>query len=196
MKKSKYKYIVLTLFLFAGLVFGADTYSIDPGHTYVGFSVRHMVITDVQGKFDTFSGTFVFDKKNLKNSSIHADIRAGSIDTGNEKRDRHLRSDDFFAAEQFPDITFRSEEIQKTGDGYLARGILTIRGISKKVDLPFKIIGTVADPSGKIRMGIEGGLTVNRHDFGLNWNKTLETGGLVVGSEVNIKLNVELVKQN
>ena len=174
---------------------GADTYAIDPAHSMVGFSVRHMLISHVSGDFQEFSGTIVYDEKEPSKSSVNVHITAASIDTRNHDRDEHLRSSSFFDAAKFPQITFASTRIEKTENGYIAHGPLTIRGVAKKVALPFKITGTVKDPWGKTRLGAQAGLTINRQDFGVSWNRILDGGGVELGDEVKIDLAVEAVKQ-
>jgi polyisoprenoid-binding protein YceI len=173
----------------------ADTYTIDPVHSSVGFSVQHMVISRVSGNFKEFSGTIVYDEKDLAQSSVNVHIKAASVDTRDEDRDRDVRGGEFFDVAKFPEITFASSRIEKTEEGYVAHGKLTIRGVSKEVALPFKIAGTVKDPSGKTRLVAQAGLTINRKDFGVSWNMTLDGGGLVVGDEVKIDLQVEAVRQ-
>ncbi|GAB4378868.1 MAG: YceI family protein [Calditrichia bacterium] len=173
----------------------ADKFTADPAHTHIGFSVKHMVITNVKGHFKDFSVEFLHDANNLKNWSVKAIIKTASIDTDNERRDNHLRSSDFLAVEEYPEITFVSDNFEKTDDGYVAHGTLTIRGVSKSVELPFKILGIIKDMQGNVRMGIEAGLTINRMDYGVSWDKRLDTGGLVAGNEVNIDINAELIQQ-
>ena len=174
---------------------GADTYAIDPAHSMVDFSVRHMVISHVSGCFQEFSGTIVYDEKDPSKSSVNVHIKAASIDTRNHDRDEHLRSSSFFDAAKFPEITFASTRLEKTEDGYIAHGPLTIRGVSKEVALPFKITGTIKDPWGKTRLGAQAGLSINRQDFGVSWNQILDGGGVELGDEVKIDLAVEAVKQ-
>jgi len=174
---------------------GADTFAIDPVHSMVGFSVRHMLISHVSGDFQEFSGTIVYDEKDPSKSSVDVRIKAASIDTRNHDRDEHLRSSSFFDAAKFPEITFASTRIEKTENDYIAHGQLTIRGLSKEVALPFKITGTVKDPWGKMRLGAQAGLTINRQDFGVSWNQVLDGGGVELGDEVKIDLAVEAVKQ-
>jgi polyisoprenoid-binding protein YceI len=173
----------------------ADTYTIDPVHSSVGFSVQHMVISRVNGNFKEFGGTIVYDEKDPGKSSVNVHIKASSIDTRDEDRDRDVRGGEFFDVAKYPEITFSSTRIEKTEDGYVAHGQLTIRGVSKDVALPFKIAGTIKDPSGKTRLAAQAGLTINRKDFGVSWNMTLDGGGLVVGDEVKIDLQVEAVRQ-
>jgi len=173
----------------------ADTYTIDPVHSAVGFSVQHMMISHVNGTFQDFSGTIVYDEKDPSKCSVNVNIKATSIDTRNQDRDADLRTNKFFDAAKFPEITFASTRIEKTGDSYIAHGPLTIRGVSKEVALPFKISGTAKDPWGKTRLGAQAGLTINRQDFGVSWNKKLDGGGVLIGDEVKIDLAVEAVKQ-
>jgi polyisoprenoid-binding protein YceI len=186
--------LVLILVCCAGAV-AADTYTIDPVHSSVGFSVQHMVISRVNGNFKEFNGTIVYDEKDPAQSSVNVHIKAASIDTRDEDRDRDVRGGEFFDVAKFPEITFASTSIEKTEDGYVAHGKLAIRGVSKDVALPFKIAGTVKDTSGKTRLAAQASLTINRKDFGVSWNMTLDGGGLVVGDEVKIDLQVEAVRQ-
>jgi len=172
--------------------FAQEKYDIDLTHSNIGFSVRHMVVAKVPGNFKEFSGAILYDEKDLTKSSVNVTIKAGSINTQNDRRDGHLRSADFFDAENHPDITFVSKKITKTKDGFTALGDLTIRGTTKEVELPFKILGTRKDARGA-RMGIEAGLTLNRFDYGVKWDKTLDDGNLIVSNEVAVAINLEVV---
>jgi len=192
---KRVSFILVLIFACCSAVLAADTYSIDPGHTSVGFSVQHLVINRVSGNFLEFSGTIVYDEKDASKSSVNVRIKTDSVDTRNPNRDKDLRSERFFDTAKFPEITFSSTSIEKTDDGYIAHGPLTIHGVSKDIALPFKIAGTIKDPSGKTRLGAQAGLTIIRQDFGLTYNKMLDGGGLVVGNEVKIDLAVEAVKQ-
>jgi polyisoprenoid-binding protein YceI len=171
----------------------AGTYEIDLSHSSVGFSVRHLVISNVRGVFSDFSGTILYDEENIGNSSVEVVIKADSIDTGNEDRDNHLRNPDFFDTANHGAITFKSDSIRKKGNGYVAAGTLTIRGKSNRVEIPFEILGKINDPWGNTRIGISGGLSIDRQNFGVSWSKTMDAGGLMVGNEVPIELNVEAV---
>ena len=173
---------------------GADRYQIDPAHTQIGFSVRHLVISNVQGKFNEFSGTILYDGQDISKSSVSVTIKAASIDTGVEPRDVDLRSANFFDATKFPEVTFQSTRIEKRGEGYVALGTLTMHGVAKEVALPFSITGPIKDPGGKQRLGVEASLTINRQDWGLSYSKAMDNGGLIVGNDVKIELNVEAVK--
>jgi polyisoprenoid-binding protein YceI len=193
----RYKQFVLAgvaSLLVAAVAPGADRYQIDPAHTQIGFSVRHLVISNVQGKFDEFSGTILYDGQDITKSSVSVTIKAASIDTGVGPRDADLRSANFFDATKFPEVTFQSTRIEKRGEGYVALGTLTMHGVAKEVTLPFSVTGVIKDPWGKQRMGVEASLTINRQDWGLSYSKTMDNGGLIVGNDVKIDLNVEAVK--
>jgi polyisoprenoid-binding protein YceI len=175
-------------------VFAADTYKLDLAHSSVAFTVRHMVIANVRGNFKEFEGTVVYDPADVTKSSVEVTIKTASIDTDNTQRDSHLRSADFFDAEKFPTITFKSKSVEKKGDGYVLNGTLTLRGVSKDVAIPFEVLGVVKDPYGNTRLGAHGELTINRMDYGVSWSKSLDAGGLVVSEEVKILLDIEAVK--
>jgi polyisoprenoid-binding protein YceI len=174
--------------------FAADKYNIDPNHSTVGFSVKHMVVTNVKGRFKDYSGTLMYDEKDPTKSSVDVDIKTASITTDNDQRDNHLKSPDFFDAAKFPDITFKSSKVEKKGENYLMTGTLTMKGVSKEVQIPVTINGSVKDPWGSTRLGTEGSLKINRQDYGINWSKTMDNGGLVAGNDVNIDLQIEFVK--
>ncbi len=179
----------------ASAAFSADKYAIDASHTSTDFSVKHMVIANVKGGFADISGVIMYDEKDVTKSSVDVTIKAASISTNNEKRDEHLRSADFFDAEKYPNITFKSKSINKTEDGLMMVGTLTIRDTSKEVSIPFEITGQLKDPWGNMRIGAEGKLKIDRRDYGLTWNKALETGGVLVGNDIKIELNVEAVME-
>ncbi len=182
--------------LLAGMAFAADTYEIDQAHSYIGFSVRHMVIATVKGNFTDFSGTIVFDSTDLSKSSVNVTIKTASINTYNTRRDDHLRSADFFDAANFPEITFVSESITKTDNGYLAKGKFTMRGVTKEIELPFHIIGIITGSDGGVKMGVDvTPVTIDRQEYGLKWSKLTETGGLVAGDDVTIEIHLELNKK-
>lgn len=176
------------LILPAGLVSAAqETYIVDKVHSEVGFKVRH-IFTPVRGRFTDYAGTFLLDKEKPEASSVTFTIKAASIDTANENRDKHLRSDDFFAVEKNPEITFKSTEIKATGkDKYAVTGDLTMRGVTKKVTLNVGFLGF-----GGEKAGFEADVVLNRKDFGVNWNKALDQGGYVLGDEVTVNVLLEL----
>ena len=184
-------FAVAALATLAALPLRAETYSIDPGHSEVGFSIRHMV-TNVRGRFNDFSGTVNMDPKNLPQSSVEFKIKTASIDTAVPDRDKHLRSADFFDAEKYPEITFKSEAVAPAGkDKYNVTGILTMHGVSKKVVLPVSFLGQAKDPWGGTRAGFETATTLNRKDYGISWNKALDNGGVLLGEDVKVEINLE-----
>ena len=174
----------------------AGTYEIDPAHTTIGFSVRHLVINNVPGRFREFNGAIQYNPENIGSSSVTFTAKVTSIDTGVEQRDKHLRSADFFDVDRYPEMTFKSTRIEKKNkDEFIAYGDFSLRGVTKQVALPFKLYGAIKDPWGNLRLGVEAGLTINRQDYGLKWSAVTEAGGIVVSDEVKLVLNVEAVKQ-
>lgn len=173
------------------------TWNIDPAHTQVAFSAKHMMVATVRGQFNNVAGTVIADDSNHANSSIEVDIDATSIDTRNEQRDTHLRSADFLDAENFPQITFRSRGIDVLAEDHLnVHGDLTIRGVTHPVTLEATVNGRGKSPYGTEVAGVSLEGSLSRKDFGLNWNVALETGGVLVGDKVKIDIEVELVKQS
>jgi polyisoprenoid-binding protein YceI len=175
-------------------VLAADTYQFDKSHTTVGFQVRH-IVTNVGGKFQDFSGTIKVDRVKPENSSVEFTIQAASINTNEPKRDEHLKSPDFFDVANQPTITFRSTSVKPTGkDAYEVMGNLTMRGVTKAITLPITFLGEGKDPWGNEKMGFELQTTLNRKDYGINWNKALDQGGFLVGDEVKVQISVEANK--
>ena len=170
------------------------TWKLDPSHTLVEFSAKHLMITTVKGRITDVEGTIVVDEKNPRNSSVEATLKAVSIDTRTEQRDQHLRSADFLNAELFPEIKFRSTKIEGDKDSFKLTGDLTIRDVTKPITLDIRFEGQQTDPWGGERIGFSGSGKIDRRDFGLTWNQALETGGVVVGNDVKINLEVEAVK--
>jgi polyisoprenoid-binding protein YceI len=171
----------------------SGAYAIDKAHSEVTFQVRHL-LTKVRGRFSDFSGTVRFDEEQPEHSSVSLTIDAATVDTNNADRDQHLRSDDFFAVDTYPTITFRSSRIVRTNeDRYDVSGTLTIRGIAREITLPVTYLGIANDPWGNARAGFETDITINRKDFGLAWNATLETGGFLVGDDVRISLSIQAI---
>jgi polyisoprenoid-binding protein YceI len=184
---------LLSFGLLFGLPAAAATYSVDATHSTVSFEVDHMVITTVQGVFEKFEGAAEIDGSTLK--SVEATVDVASVNTRDTKRDDHLRGGDFFDAEGHPQMTFKSKSIKKDGDGFKMTGELTIRGVTREVTFDVdKIKGPVTDPWGNTKVGTRATATINRQDFGVNYNSTLDSGGLMVGDDVTIVLNVELVQ--
>lgn len=173
----------------------AGTYTIDQAHSDVSFKVRHLV-SKTAGQFTEFDGAITADFENLDASSVIFNIKAASIDTKNEDRDKHLRSADFFDVAQYPEISFASSKITKSGDQTFAvTGTLTIHGVSKTVTLPVTFLGEVVDPWGNTKAGFEIETTIDRKDYGIIWNKALDAGGMILGDEVEITINLETQKK-
>jgi polyisoprenoid-binding protein YceI len=192
------KNILFTLmFIVSTITMNAQTtWKLDAAHSKVSFSVSHMVISEVTGRFNDFDATIVQTKDDLSDSKLTATIKTKSIDTDNEGRDKHLRSADFFDAEKYPEIMFNSKSFEKTGkDTYKITGDLTMHGVTKPVVLDTKFNGTMSDPWGNTKAGFKAEGKVNRKDFGIVWNKTLEAGGLLVGEDIGVTINVEMSKE-
>ena len=170
------------------------TFAIDKSHSEVGFQVRHLV-TRVRGRFSEFDGTIEYDEADATRSSVNVSIDAASIDTREASRDAHLRSADFFAADEHKALTFASTGIRRTGeDTFDVEGNLSIRGVTKPVTLRATFLGAAKDPWGNQRLGFEAEVALNRKDFGLTWNAALETGGFLVGDEVKVMLSIQAVR--
>jgi polyisoprenoid-binding protein YceI len=189
--------IVSALFslLLASATFATDKYELDPVHTRIGFTARHLMINNVSGRFTDFTGNILYDEQDVTKSSVAVKIQTASVSTENKMRDDDLRSANFFDIAKYPEITFQSSRIEKQGDGYTCVGTLTMHGVSKEITIPFTILGKVKDPWGNTRVGLEAELKVDRRDWGLTYSKTLDSGGLVVGNDIKIDLNVEAVKK-
>lgn len=186
---------VIAMFAAATHSIAAETYSVDTSHATVLFQVRHFM-TQVAGEFGTFDGSIHIDRENPENSSVAFTIQAKSIDTNNEKRDEHLRSPDFFDVASHPTITFTSTSVKPVGDDtYEVTGEFTMRGVMKPITLPVKVLGELKDPWGNQRIGFETTTTINRQDYGVSWNRVLDQGGLVLGDEVRVTINLEAVQQ-
>jgi polyisoprenoid-binding protein YceI len=175
------------------------TWTIDPAHTDIGFSVKHLMFTTVRGRFADVEGEIVVDDDNPEDSTVEVVIRAASIDTRQADRDTHLRSADFFDVENHEALTFRSRRVDggfaEPGDAFRVVGDLTIRGTTKEVVLDARFEGLGGDPWGGNRTGFHAETTIDRRDFGLTWNQALETGGVVVGHAVRISLDIQAVEQ-
>ncbi|MBE7324609.1 YceI family protein [Nocardioides sp. Y6] len=169
-------------------------YTIDPSHTRLGFSARHAMVTTVRGQFTDFSGTAHVDTANPANSSVSVTIQTASIDTGSEDRDGHLRSADFFDADNNPTITFTSTKVERDGTDWEVTGDLTIKGVSKPVTIVFEENGSAQDPFGNVRIGFEGQTAINRKDWDLTWNAALETGGVLVSEKIKLEFDVSAIK--
>jgi len=190
--------ILLATLLMMGLFTQAQSkWSFDKSHSKISFNVEHLVISEVSGQFGTFDGDVTSAADDFVGSTINFTIDVGSIDTDNERRDGHLKSDDFFNAEKFPQITFKGSSLEKVdGKMYKLKGQLTIRDVTKEVTLDVKYGGTVIDPYGNTKAGFKITGTINRFDYNLKWNAAMESGGLVVGEDVEIVGNIELKKES
>ena len=173
-----------------------STWNIDPAHSAAEFKVRHMMISNVKGKFSGLSGSLKLDETDYTHSSIEVSIPSASVSTVDDKLDAHLKNEDFFDVEKFPTLTFKSTSIRSTGDhDYEVTGDLTIRGVTKSVTLSVNDLSEPSkDPWGNLRIGLSGSAKVNRKEFGLVWNAPLEYGGVLVGDEVTITLDVQFIK--
>jgi polyisoprenoid-binding protein YceI len=171
------------------------TWNIDPAHSGAEFKVKHMMISNVKGKFSGLAGTLTLNEGDVSKSSIEASVATATINTGDEQRDGHLKSADFFDVEKFPTMTFTSVKVVPGGDGSKVTGNLTLHGVTKQVT--FDVEGPsepAKDPWGNTRIGLSATAKINRKDFGLVWNAALETGGVLVGEDVTISLDVQFIK--
>ena len=190
-----------SIFLMAVAIFSiglahASTWNSDLAHSNIGFKVKHMMVSNVRGSFDKFDATVNYDEKDVTKSSVNVTIDAASIDTGVEQRDTHLKSPDFFDMVKFPQLTFVSKRIEKSGADLKIIGDLTMHGVTKEVALDVTELNPpLTDPWGSMRMGASASARINRTDYGLVWNKSIEAGGVVVGEMVDILIEVELVKK-
>jgi len=188
-------FVLALLALAAHPALAADTLVVDRSHSQAEFQVRHLFGT-VRGRFGTFEGTINMDAAKPEASSVTFTIDASSIDTDNADRDKHLRSADFFDVANHPAITFTSEKIRATGkDRYAVTGTLTIRGVAKTLTLPVAFLGSAKDPWGNQRANFSTAITLNRKDYGMVWNKTLDSGGTLVGDEVGVTVELESIRQ-
>ena len=173
------------------------SYTIDPTHSRIGFVARHAMVTKVRGSFNEFDGSGYFDAANPANSKLQVSINAASIDTRNADRDAHLRSNDFFDMETYPEITFVSTGVEQAGeDSYRVTGDLTIKGVTRPVAVEFEYTGSAVDPYGNQRIGLEGTTSVNRKDWGVNWNAALEAGGVLVSESVTLEFDVSAIRSS
>ena len=171
------------------------TYELDPTHSRIGFVARHAMVTKVRGSFNEFAGAGYFDAEDPSRSHLELTIQAQSIDTRNADRDGHLRSNDFFAMDEHPEIRFASTAVEAVdATTYRVTGDLTIKGVTKPVTVDFAFEGAATDPFGNHRIGLEGRTTINRKDWGVSWNAALEAGGVLVSEKVTLELEVSAIK--
>jgi polyisoprenoid-binding protein YceI len=171
------------------------TWDVDPAHSTVGFAAKHAMVATTRGHFASYTGGATIDVHNAESSTLWIDIDAASVTTGNEQRDTHLRSSDFFKVEDHPRITFRSTHVKVDGDQVITSGDLTVAGVTHPVEVVWEFNGLSKDPFGNTRAGFEGTATVNRKDWGLLWNAALETGGFLVSDKIKLVLEIAAVKK-
>lgn len=191
------KKLSLIIAIFSAVLTNAqNTWVFDASHSTVGFSINHMVISEIDGQFNTFEGTLISAEDDLSDAKINFSIDVASIDTANEKRDGHLLAADFFDAENHPKITFESTSISKNGNAnYTLTGNLIMHGVTKEIKLKMKYGGTIKDPWGNTKAGVKITGSLNRTDFGLNYNSVMEAGGLMIGEDIEITCKMELAKK-
>jgi polyisoprenoid-binding protein YceI len=179
---------------FTATVVGAEKYEIDSAHAFVYFTIAHFS-GKARGSFRDVTGTINYDEKDIAKSSVEVMIKTTSINTNNEQRDGHLRSADFFDAEKYPAMTFKSRRVERKGESFVATGDLTIKGVTKEVSMPFTLSGPIKDPlpAGVKRLMVEARLSIDRREFGITWSRVMEAGGLFVGNEVTVEINVEAI---
>jgi polyisoprenoid-binding protein YceI len=173
----------------------AGEWRFDPAHTRLGFSTRHAMVTKVRGAFNDVDGVIKVDVDEPTNSSVSVTIKVASIDTRNAQRDEHLRTNDFFDAPHYPEITFVSKRIDQVEENsFIVNGDLTIRGVTKEIAVPIEFIGIETDPFGNMRAGFEGSRRIDRKDFGVNWNAALDSGGVLVSDRILLEFEISAIK--
>ena len=170
-------------------------YVLDPSHTRIGFSARHAMVTNVRGQFDSFEGAAHIDVEDPAASTVSVTIKAASVTTGQEQRDGHLKTADFFDVENYPDITFVSTAVERDGSSWSITGDLSIKTVSHPVSVVFEEIGSAKDPYANIRVGFEGGASLNRSDWGLTFNAALETGGVLVSEKIRLEFDISAIAE-
>ena len=196
MKRSIFSFI-LTLFLTIPVLSQASSYQIDPDHSSIQFKVRHLMVSNVKGDFNKAKGSVMIDDNNITDLKVELTIETASVNTGHAKRDEHLRNSDFFDVAKYPTVTFVSKKVMQAGQGKLkVTGDLTLHGVTREITMDVEgPTQEIKDPWGKFRRGATATGRINRKDFGLTWNRALETGGVVVGEDVDIYVEFELIKQ-
>lgn len=185
----------LALLLLTTSAFAGEVFVVDKTHSSTAFKIRHL-ISKTSGRFTDFSGTVNYDRAKPENSSVEFVINAASIDTDNENRDKHLRSGDFFNVEKFPQITFKSTRIKQVGKNkFNVTGQFSMKGVTTTIVLPVEMTGIIKDPGGNDRVGFATSITLNRKDYGIEWNRALDEGGVLLGDEVEVSIELETVKK-
>lgn len=193
--RRKFLVLVALAAVLAAQPLFAAKFKVDHAHTNVGFSVKHMVIAKTTGSFTDFDATLEVDPDDMSTFAVMATIQAASIDTNNDRRDNHLRSADFLDVANHPTITFESSELSMMDGKHVLHGNLTIRGVTQAIEMPIEIVGPVM-AMGNTVVGFAGSLTIDRHDYGVSWSRTLDNGGLVVADEVEIEVNGEFIMES
>jgi polyisoprenoid-binding protein YceI len=193
--RRKFLFLVGLAVVLAAQPLFAVKFKVDHPHTNIGFSVKHMVIAKTTGSFKEFDATLELDPDDMSSFSVMATIQAASIDTNNDQRNNHLRSSDFLDVANHPTITFESSELSMMDGNYVLHGDLTIRGVTHAIELPIEIVGPVM-AMGNTVVGFAGSVTINRHDYGVSWSRTLDNGGLVVADDVEIEVNGEFIMES
>lgn len=188
-------FVLLVVGVFCSSLVSADDYSIDKAHSTIGFSAKHLMVSKTNGMFNEYDGAITFDPNDLSASKIEMTIQSASINTHLEARDTHLKSPDFLDVEKFPTITFVTKSIAKEGEGYNLTGDLTIKGVTKEITVPAEISGPVNSPMGGTAIGISSNFKINRQDYGVSFNKTMDNGGFVVSDDVTIDVTIEAYKK-
>lgn len=191
--KSRYAVLAMAGMMAWAAGASAETYQVDPTHSTVGFSVKHLAVGTVKGVFTNFEGTIEFDAKKPEAAKARGTVKVASINTQVEGRDQHLRGADFFDVAKYPEISFETVSARKDGDAWVVKGRFTMHGVMREIELRGTVEGPVKDPWGKSRIGLSASTTINRQDFGLIWSKKMDSGGLVVGDLVKIQLEIEAV---
>ena len=176
----------------AGLSEAAE-WNADTAHSVLTFKVRHL-FSKTAGRFDDWAATIVFDPEYVEQGSVEVTVQTASVTTDNDDRDAHLKSPDFFNVEEHPSMSFKSTKIEKSEDGFVMHGALTMLGVTKEIDIPFEFLGAGPDPWGSIRAGFSGKVTIDRKDFGMEWNKSMDKGGFILGEDVEIEIEIEAVQ--
>jgi polyisoprenoid-binding protein YceI len=185
---------LVAILLIALPALAADTYNFDKAHTRIGFTAQHLVISSVDGRFKDSDGAITLDPNDITKSSVKVSVKTASVDTDNESRDKDLRNSEFLDVAKYPEMTFVSDNIEKRGNDYVAIGTFTLKGVSKKIELPFTLGGPITDPWGNERIAVHASTKINRKDYGVNYNQAMKNGAAVVGNEVTINLTVEATK--
>lgn len=195
MKRNRIVAVVLGVLTFVGVTTNAADYQVDPAHSTVTFAIKHLGISEVRGGFTNFTGKISYDPAKPEEFTASGTVAVASIDTGNKMRDDHLRSPDFFDAVKLPEIKFETTGVKKEDGEWVVVGKFTLHGVTKDIKLRGELSGPVQDPWGKTRIGISATTRINRLDYGITWNKKLDKGGVMIGEDVKISLNIEAVQQ-